>query len=116
VPAPWLATAVPELSGFTVEWAEPGNYILSRGATLYRTREPKPPFSVARFPLAPHLRLASRIGLSRRALRLSYYDTVPRNGALFVTFNRSLALLNDKGTVVVTGFDRPVASCAAHAH
>jgi hypothetical protein len=108
VPAPWLATAVPELSGFTVEWAEPGNYILSRGATLYRTREPKPPFSeVARFPLAPHLRLASRIGLSRRALRLSYYNTVPRNGALFVTFNRSLALLNDEGTVVVTGFDRP---------
>ena len=48
----WIVQEVPELKGYTVEWAEPGNYYLSRQNRLYTSPDLKPPFAaVAAIPL-----------------------------------------------------------------
>jgi hypothetical protein len=107
--SPWRAEQVVELAGHTVEWAEPADYILSRRETLYQGREPKAPFNeYGRMPLSPSLRIGSRVELVRRALRLDYYNVL-RIGdeQLFVTFNRSVALVTPEGTRPVTGLVRP---------
>ncbi|MBP9665536.1 MAG: hypothetical protein KBD94_13040, partial [Pyrinomonadaceae bacterium] len=36
---------VPELSGYQFEWAEPGNYYLSRRNVLYHSTDLKAPFT-----------------------------------------------------------------------
>jgi len=105
----WKAQPAPELSGFTVEWAEQDDYILSRGGSLYHAHQLKPPFAeVGRLPLAPHLRIGSRVDPLRRALRLSYYNVVRLAGdLLFATFNHSMLLITPERTTPITGLGRP---------
>jgi hypothetical protein len=104
----WRAAPAPELSGFTVEWVEPGEYILSRGEVLYHARELERPFvELGRVSLAPHLRAAARLDPTRRALRLLFYNVV-RLGPerLFATFDRTVVLVTPGRTQAVTGLER----------
>jgi hypothetical protein len=105
----WQVVPVPALAGYTVEWSGPGDYILSRRESLYATGQPVPPFGeVARFPLPPRLRLGSRLDFVRRALRLSYYNVLRLPGQrLFVTFNRSAAVVAKDRLRFVAGLERP---------
>jgi hypothetical protein len=100
---------MPGLSGFIVEWGGPNDYILSRRDVLYESRELKPPFfEFGRMPLAPHLRVAARFDLARRALRLSYYNVVRSGpGRVFATFDRSIMLITPGRTKPVEGLERP---------
>ena len=104
----WQLVPVPELSGFTVEWASPHDYILSRRNSLYHAPELSPPFAaLARLPLAGYLQTASRLDLVRRALRLSYYNVVRIGGErIFATFNRSVVVITRGETKRVRGLDR----------
>ena len=107
--APWRTEPLPRLKGFTVEWAEPDDYILSRRDTLYHSRDLAPPFTpIGRFPLGTITRLGSRVDLVRRALRAAYYNVV-RVGEerIVVTFDRSVAVLCEGRMRPVAGLDRP---------
>jgi hypothetical protein len=109
----WRAVPVPELAGLTVEWAEPSDYILSRREILFHAPSLETPLEaplveLGRVPLTSHLRLGSRLEPVRRALRLDYYNVVRTGGErLFVTFNRSVALITPEGTRSITGLERP---------
>jgi len=107
--SPWVIERVPELSGFTVEWADSTGYLLSRGSTLYAASRPLPPFvELGRPPgLSTPLRLAARFQVSRRALRLLYYNVVRLDeDRVFATFNREPIIVTPDGSVRVGGFDR----------
>jgi hypothetical protein len=107
--ASWIAEPVPELAGLTPEWVAPDDYVFSRGSTLLGSPVPHAPLAnLGGSALPLHLRAAARFDLSRRALRLLYYNVARIDAErLFVTFNRSAAVIGPDGAQPVGGFDRP---------
>lgn len=105
----WSVRSEPALAGYTVEWAEGAELILSRGERLYRTNDLRPPFErIGAFPLALGLRVAAHLRPPQRALRLSFYNVVRlKEDRLFVTFNKSVGVMSPGGFSIVRGFDRP---------
>ena len=85
----WIVQEVPELKGYTVEWAEPGNYYLSRRNRLYSSADLKPPFAAVATIDAPTWKsLAANSRLAQRLLRFMVTNVRPlNNGDLFVTFD-----------------------------
>jgi hypothetical protein len=104
----WRAAPIPELSGFTVEWAAPGDYILSRRHVLYQTPDLKPPFvEFGRVSGAPHLLAAARLDAVRRALRLSFYNVVRLTAdRIFATFDNAVLLVTAEQVKPVSGLKR----------
>ena len=106
---PWLVEDIPELKGFTVEWSEPGNYILSKKNTVYRTKDLVPPFEAIGKIDAPfwkELAVASR--LAQRLLRFMVTNIIPlENGELFVTFDKTAGILNNGEYRPLKGLARP---------
>ena len=105
----WHAEPVAQLKGFTIEWAEPDDYILSRRDVLFHSPDLVPPFTpIGRFPLGMLPRLGSRVDPVRRALRASYYNVLRvAENRIVVTFDRSVAALSDGRMRLIEGIDRP---------
>ena len=50
----WTLRPLPALRGYCVEWAEPGDFLISRRNRLYRAAAPDGTFEpVLEFPVAP---------------------------------------------------------------
>jgi len=67
----WKIEHVPELSGYAVEWAETGNFYLSRRNQLFHSTILKPPFKQIALIDAPFWKTAaSNFRLAQRVFGL----------------------------------------------
>ncbi|GIU82018.1 MAG: hypothetical protein D6687_01175 [Acidobacteria bacterium] len=105
----WIIERVPELSGYTVEWAEPGNFYLSRKNELFHSTTLKPPFEKIAVIDAPLWKqIASKSRLIQRLLRFMVTNVIPLgNGYLFVTFDKSVGIVSDGKFRPLKGLVRP---------
>ena len=105
----WIVEEVPELKGYTVEWAEAGNYYLSRRNRLYRSADLRPPFDEVASIDAPAWRsLAANFRLAQRLLRFMVTNVRPlNNGDLFVTFDKTVGVVRNGRWIALDGLARP---------
>jgi len=105
----WKIEEISELRGFVVEWAEPGNYLLSRRNKLYRSRDLIPPFEELTVIDAPLWRsLASSFRLGQRLLRFSVTNAIPlANGDIFIAFDRTVGIIRGHRYIALRGLKRP---------
>jgi hypothetical protein len=104
------AAEVRELRGFSVDWAEAGNVVVSRGMSLFSASSLQSPRTfLGRVP-AGVLRTAFAVSRSAtRALRDVVYNAVPLpSGALFITAGRSVGLLRSGHFMPLQGIERQV--------
>jgi hypothetical protein len=114
----WTVENVPELKGFTIEWAEEGNFYLSRRNALFHSETLKPPFkkiSVIEAPFWKQTASLSRLG--QRLLRFQVTNVIPQaNNDLFVTFDKSVGIVRSGKYQHLRGLMRPCrvlrAACA----
>ena len=100
---------ITDLRGYTVEWAEPGNYLLSRRNVIYRSPDLKPPFEKVTVIAAPSWKQhASSFRLAQRLLRFMVTNIVPlANGDIFVTFDKSVGVIRNGIYEELGGLARP---------
>ncbi|MBA3354050.1 MAG: hypothetical protein H0U23_16795 [Blastocatellia bacterium] len=105
----WTVEEIPELRGYTIEWAETGNYYLSRRNVVYNSPDLKPPFErVATIDAPSWKQAASSFRLAQRLLRFMVTNVVPlANGDLFVTFDKSVGVIRDGKYKELSGLSRP---------
>jgi hypothetical protein len=105
----WTVEPIPELNGYTVEWAEEGNYYLSRRNVLYRSRDLKTSFEKIATIAAPAWKqLASNFRLAQRLLRFMVTNVIPlEDGSLFVTFDKSVGIVREGQYQELAGLVRP---------
>ncbi len=105
----WTVDEIPELCGYTIEWAETGNYFLSRRNVVYSSPDLKPPFKkVATIDAPTWKQAASNFRLAQRLLRFMVTNVVPlANGDLFVTFDKSIGVVRDGAYKELSGLARP---------
>ncbi len=114
----WNIEEIPQLRGYTIEWAETGNYFLSRRNVLYHSQDLKPPFKkVATIDATSWKQAASNFRLAQRLLRFMVTNVVPlANGEVFVTFDKSVGVIRDGKYKELSGLVRPCrvlrSSCA----
>ena len=105
----WKIEELPDLKGFTIEWADEGNFISSKRNKLYRSSDlettPKQIATIA----APLWKAAlSGLRLGQRFLRFMVTNVVVlANGDLFVTFDKSVGLVRDGKYAALPGLVRP---------
>ena len=105
----WSVEEVSELKGYTIEWAETGNYYLSRRNHLFHTKSLKPPFKkIAEIDAPKWKQIAARFRLTQRLLRFMFTNVVPlKNGNLFVTFDKSVGIIRQGKYEELKGLIRP---------
>lgn len=105
----WKVEEVSELRGFTVEWAENGNYYLSKRNRIFHSIDLKPPFKEIAVVNAPAWKqLASKFRLAQRLLRFMVTNVIPiANGDLFVTFDKSVGVIRGGVDSELKGLVRP---------
>lgn len=100
---------LPALRGFTVEWAEPGFFLLSRRNRLYRSEALRPPWTpLGEFP-APFWKSAiARLRPAQRALRFMCYNVLLLpDDEIFVTFGRDVGVFRGGVFHRLDGLRRP---------
>jgi hypothetical protein len=118
----WVVEPVPELRGYTVEWAGAGNHYLSRRNTLYSSATLTPPFTrLGVIPAPAWRRTVARVRLGQRLLRFMVTNVVPlASGELFVTFDRSVGVVREGTFSELEGLQRPCrvmrSACAIDNH
>jgi len=102
-------TEISELRGFTVEWAEAGNFYLSRRNTIFHSKDLKPPFrKIAAIDAPTWKQAASSFRLAQRLLRFQVTNILPLdNGELFVTFDKTVGVVRGNEYVHLEGLIRP---------
>jgi hypothetical protein len=105
----WTIENVPELRGYTLEWAEAENFYLSRQNRLFHTTSLKPPFKqIAKIDAPSWKQAASNFRLAQRLLRFMVTNVVPlENGDLFVTFDKSVGIIRGEKYLELKGLERP---------
>ncbi len=105
----WIVEPITELKGYAVEWAEQGNYVLSRANHLFRSNDLKPPFEKIATIAAPTWKqLASKLRLPQRLLRFMVTNVLPLpNGDKFVTFDKSVGVVRGGKYLQLGGLERP---------
>jgi len=105
----WIVENVPELRGYAVEWAEAGNFYLSRRNQLFYSTDLKPPFKQIATIDAPFSKqVVSNFRLAQRVLRFMVTNIVPlANGDLFVTFDKTVGVVRNGKFQTLTGLARP---------
>lgn len=94
----WKVERIPELDGFTVEYAEPENYYISRRNILFHSTSLKPSDfkKIAEIDAPFWKKAASNFRLGQRLLRFMFTNVIPlTNGDLFVTFDKSVGIINN---------------------
>jgi hypothetical protein len=109
----WTIQEVPELRGCCVEWAEPGNFYLSRRNVIYHSADLMPPFEKVVTIDAPKWKeFASTSRLAQRLLRFMVLNVIPLNdGSLFVAFDKTVGIVRNGEYQTLDGLLRP---CRAH--
>jgi hypothetical protein len=97
------------LGDTTVEWAEPGRFILSRRNELFESDTLRPPFRrLGAFPAPAWQRAASELRPAQRALRFMYWNVLPlRDGSIFLTFAKNIGIYRDGAISALGGLERP---------
>ncbi len=98
------------LNGFVIEWAEDGNYLLSRRNEIYACQTIGDPLKKIGEVAAPTWKtLASRSRLAQRLLRFMVSNLLPLpNGEIFVTFDKSVGVFDADGKYrTLAGLERP---------
>lgn len=105
----WRIEEIPELKGFVIEWAVPGNYLLSRRNQVYRTPDLKLPFELIAEVEAPFWReVASVSRLGQRLLRFSVTNSIPLAcDETFVSFDKSVGVIRNGKYLHLQGLERP---------
>ncbi len=105
----WKVEQIPELTGYTVEWAEPGNYYLSRQNRIFHSTTLTPPFKEIGRVGAPAWKSAAAIFRPfQRLLRFMVYNVIPLyNGDVFVTFDKTVGVIRDGKYLPLVGLERP---------
>lgn len=105
----WKAERIENLAGYTVEWAEPGNYLISRRNVLYRTSDLKSPLTrVGEVDAVFYKKAASRSRLLQRLFRFMFTNVVPlENGRIFVTFDKATGIFENGSYAAIKGLARP---------
>ena len=117
----WKVESIPELAGYTIEWAEPNNYYLSRKDVIFHSEDLKTPFRrISRIDNPFWQRAASMIRPGQRLLRFLVYNLLPlANGDIFVTFGKKVGLIRNGRYIELPGLARPCrvlrAGCAVDA-
>jgi hypothetical protein len=98
-----------ELRGYTVEWAEPGNYYLSRRNRIFHSPDLVPPFTAVGEIEAPvWKRWASAVRPAQRLLRFLVTNVIPlANGDVFVTFDKTAGVVRNGRYFDLKGLKRP---------
>ena len=114
----WTVERVPELDGYTIEWAEEGNFYLSLRNALFHSETLKAPFRKIAVIDAPFWKQAASISrLAQRLLRFQVTNVIPLGkDRLFVTFDKSVGIVRHGKFVQLKGLSRPCrvlrAACA----
>ena len=105
----WTVTREPALDGYTVEWAEPGELLLSRRDRLYRTDGVGAPMvDLGGFPAPAWKAGISRIRAVQRLLRFLFYNVLKLpDGSIFATFDKRVGSFRDGRFEPVGGMQRP---------
>lgn len=105
----WEIKEVPELKGFTVEWAETGNFYLSHRNILFHSKNLKPPFEkIATIDAPSWKQLVSKFRLAQRLLRFQVTNIIVlSNGDLFVTFDKTVGIIRNGKYQRLQGLSRP---------
>lgn len=105
----WRVEEIPELKGFVIEWAEAGNYILSRRNQFFHTANiTQKPKLIGEFeaPFWREIIAVSRLG--QRLIRFSTNGIIPiLPGEYFISFDRSIGILRDGKFTSIKGLRRP---------
>jgi hypothetical protein len=118
---PWKLEQIPRLTGYTVEWAEPDDYYLSRRNQIYHSADLEDAVvEVGSIDAPLWRRVASRSRLCQRLLRFMVYNLIPlSNGDLFITFDKTIGIFRDGRYIHVEGLVRPCrvlrSGCAVNA-
>lgn len=114
----WVVESVPALKGYTVEWAEKGNFYLSLRNEIYHSENLTPPFKKVAAVEAPSWKaLAAKFRLAQRLLRFQVSNIIPLSETeLFVTFDKSVGIVRDRKYQALKNLVRPCrvlrAACA----
>ena len=105
----WKIEKIPELVGYTVEYAEAGNFYLSRRNEIFHSTNLKPPFKKIATINAPFWKqAASNFRLAQRLLRFQVTNILPlAGGDLFVTFDKSVGIVREGKFQFLEGLARP---------
>ncbi|MEO6655846.1 MAG: hypothetical protein ABIO36_07150 [Pyrinomonadaceae bacterium] len=105
----WKVEQIPELTGYTVEWAETDNFYLSRHNRIYYSTSLAPPFKEVGRVDAPFWKsLAAYSRLGQRLLRYLVYNVIPlANGDVFITFDKTVGIIRDAKYQTLDGLIRP---------
>lgn len=105
----WKVEEVSQLRGFTVEWAEVGNYYLSKRNRIFHSVDLKPPFKQVAVISAPAWKqAAANFRLAQRLLRFMVTNVIPiGDGELFVTFDKSVGVVREGNFIELKGLVRP---------
>ncbi len=115
----WRAEEIKELAGYTVEWAEPGLFYLSKRNVLYRTADLTQPFvKIGEVEASVVKGAASRLRLLQRLFRFMFTNVVPlEDGRVFVTFDKTAGIFEEGNYRALDGLVRPCrvlrSACAA---
>jgi hypothetical protein len=118
----WKIEAVPELTGYTIEWAAPGNYYLSRRNRIFHSTRLAPPFTeIARIDAPFWKEKFSGVRLAQRLLRFMATNVIPldeNGGELFVTFDKTVGIIKNGNFQPLKNLARPCrvlrAACAVN--
>ncbi len=105
----WKAEENKELRGYTVEWAEPGSYFLSKRNKIFHSSYLRLPFTdIATIDAPAWKSFAANFRIAQRLLRFMVTNVLPLdNGELFVTFDKSVGIIRDGKYRNLDGMDRP---------
>ncbi len=105
----WEVKAIPELNGYTVEWAEPNNYYLSRKNMIFHTNDLTKPFEKIAKIDAPFWReTTSNIRLAQRLLRFSITNILLLGeNEIFISFDKSVGVIRNGEYKTLSGLKRP---------
>lgn len=105
----WTVEEVYELKGYTIEWAETNKFYLSRRNHLFEAKSLSLPFKhIAAIDAPSWKKLAGRFRLTQRLLRFMVTNVVPLgNGDLFVTFDKSVGVIQNGKYIRLKGLIRP---------
>jgi hypothetical protein len=105
----WEIQEIADLKGYTIEWAEPGKYYLSRRNQIFSSDVLKPPFKkIAEVPSQLWRRVASNFRLAQRLLRFMITNIVDLGGdEVFITFDKTAGVIQKGNFKLLHGLVRP---------
>jgi hypothetical protein len=117
----WEIRFRPDLTHYTIEWAEEGDFLLSRGNRIYRAEHLGAPLvTVGEFPAPSWRTNVARFRVAQRLLRFLFYNVLKLpDQRLFATFDTRIGCFSQGGFEAVRGLRRPCrvlrGACAADA-